>query len=429
MKHNYLFLLLGILLAVTPSFINAQVVINEFCASNDTLWTDENGEYEDYIEIYNPGPDTVDIGGWYITDDLTAPAEYQIPSGNDSTIMYPGDFIILVADKQPEQGVLHVNIKLSGSGEAIGFTNDTLVYVDSLTYGEGGWIESPGTDNSAGRTVDNGNEWMVFLFEGNPAPTPGTPNNLPELIINEFCASNDTLWADGFGEYEDYIEIYNPNDVPINIGGWFITDDLEEGTEYQIPEGNDSTIILAKGFLLLVADKQPEQGVLHVNIKLSGSGEAIGLSRDGYNYVDSLSYGEGLSILAPETDNSAGLSVDGGEEWVVFIYQGDPHPTPGYSNADQSTAIFNSIQKNNSLKNYPNPFNGTTNIEFSLERSEKVSIHIFSVTGELIETLVSKKYNKGTHHIAWNASNLTSGIYFINLTSDSNQTIYKARVK
>jgi len=458
MKQNYLFSLLTVMLLITATFNNAKAInelsqtelvpamtnvdvksnqtsptINEFCSSNDTLWTDENGEYADYIEIYNPGPDTIDLGGWYITDDLSNPTEYMIPTGNDSTIMNPGEFLILVADKQPEKGVLHVNIKLSGDGEAIGITNDPLVYVDSLTYGDatGAWIPSPGTNNSAGLSKEGGDTWVVYEFGKDPAPSPGVPNNLPTLYINEFCSSNDTLWADEHGEYEDYIEIYNPNSEPIDIAGWYITDDLTDGQVWQIPEGNDSTIIAAEGFLLLVADKSPDQGVLHIKIKLSGDGEAIGLSRDGYNYVDSLTYGDaaGAWIPSPGTDNSAGLSTDGGDTWVVFLFEGNPKPTPGYSNTDQGIAINTTKENLSCINSYPNPFVGSTTIEFSLEQNEMVNIQVYNITGKIVGTIATGEYNAGTHNVTWDASNLNSGMYFVQLTSGSSQTVHKAIIR
>ena len=69
------------------------LVINEFLASNDACCADENGDYDDYIEIYNHGDVAVDIGGFLITDEIGSYDDYcQIPTGNDSTIIQPGSF-------------------------------------------------------------------------------------------------------------------------------------------------------------------------------------------------------------------------------------------------------------------------------------------------------------------------------------------------
>ncbi len=103
----------------------------------------------------------------------------------------------------------------------------------------------------------------------------------------------------------------------------YITDDLLDLTLWQIPTTSpDSTTIPAGGFLVLFADKIPEAGVLHVNIKLSGSGEQIGLvAPNGTSIIDSLTFG------AQAADTSYGRNPDGSDNWQLF-----PTPTLGASN-------------------------------------------------------------------------------------------------
>ncbi len=146
----------------------------------------------------------------------------------------------------------------------------------------------------------------------------------PILFINEFLASNDSQYLDPVtNDYPDWIEIYNPNSEPVDIGGMYITDDLLDLTLWQIPTTSpDSTTIPAGGFLVLFADKIPEAGVLHVNIKLSGSGEQIGLvAPNGTSIIDSLTFG------AQAADTSYGRNPDGSDNWQLF-----PTPTLGASN-------------------------------------------------------------------------------------------------
>ncbi len=164
-------------LSFEVGYVAPVLYINEFMASNDAANTDEYGEYEDWIEIYNPGTEAVDIGGMYISDDLTDLTTYQIPSTfPDSTTIRPGGYLVLYADKQPEQGILHVNIKLSGKGEQIALTapNGTTV-LDSLTY-DAGTAGAIGygldTDKSCARQPDASDNWVV-----DDTPTPGASNN------------------------------------------------------------------------------------------------------------------------------------------------------------------------------------------------------------------------------------------------------------
>ena len=146
--------------------------INEFLASNDTFCTDEFGGYDDWVEIYNAGSEAVDIGGMYITDDLTETTKWQIPTHSpDSTTIAPGGFLVLWCDKESEQGILHVELKLSGGGEQIGlYASDGETAIDTLTYGE------QTADISYGRLPDGSDTWQLFT-----TPTPGNSNSSSDV--------------------------------------------------------------------------------------------------------------------------------------------------------------------------------------------------------------------------------------------------------
>lgn len=68
-------------------------------------------------------------------------------------------------------------------------------------------------------------------------------------------------------------------------------------------------------------------------------------------------------------------------------------------------------------KPYPNPFNPTTTIRFTVAPNNKTSLWIFDITGGLVDELVSGELVSGVHEIIWNASNLSSGVYFVRLQS------------
>ena len=71
------------------------------------------------------------------------------------------------------------------------------------------------------------------------------------------------------------------------------------------------------------------------------------------------------------------------------------------------------------LQNYPNPFNPSTTITFKIKTNEFVSLKIFDVTGREVQTLVNEKMNAGSYNYNWNASALTSGVYFYRLKAGS----------
>ena len=79
-----------------------------------------------------------------------------------------------------------------------------------------------------------------------------------------------------------------------------------------------------------------------------------------------------------------------------------------------------------SLKqNYPNPFNPETNIEFNIPKEGFVKLVIYDALGRESETLVNEELNAGKFRVNWNASTLSSGIYFYRLTAGSHSETRK----
>ena len=66
---------------------------------------------------------------------------------------------------------------------------------------------------------------------------------------------------------------------------------------------------------------------------------------------------------------------------------------------------------------YPNPFNPTTTIHYSLNKNVNVEVSIYDISGRLITTLINEFQITGYHFITWDASNYSSGIYFLNMSS------------
>jgi hypothetical protein len=94
----------------------------------------------------------------------------------------------------------------------------------------------------------------------------------------------------------------------------------------------------------------------------------------------------------------------------------------GTSFADVTSAMTSVPQQDNELptrfelsQNYPNPFNPMTTISFNLPKSENITLKIYNLAGQEIETLVNRYFSSGTHKVQWNASGKPSGIYFYNL--------------
>jgi hypothetical protein len=144
------------------------LVINEFMASNNSSIRDPQGEYDDWIEIYNFGTDDVDTGGMYLTDDLSDTIKWQIPAGNPAaTTIGAGGFLLIWADNDTSDAGLHANFKLSAGGEEIAlFDSDGITMIDSIVFLD------QNTDISFGRYPDAGDSWGFF-----EPPSPGAENS------------------------------------------------------------------------------------------------------------------------------------------------------------------------------------------------------------------------------------------------------------
>lgn len=142
----------------------------------------------------------------------------------------------------------------------------------------------------------------------------------PGLIINEFMASNNECCPDDFGDYDDWIEIYNSEIVAVSLNEMYLTNDLAVPTKYQI--GN--VIVPSGGFVVFTADDESFEGDLHTNFTLEATGGNIGLNdadRHGNGTISDRTYGNQLNGY------SYGRLPDNSDNWVSFHT-----PTPGSSN-------------------------------------------------------------------------------------------------
>lgn len=142
--------------------------VNEILASNSGTLPDEQGEYDDWFELYNASDDSLNVGGLCFTDDVAEPCRWQLPLHfPDQTTLPPHGFMLLWADGQPGQGPLHVDFKLSAGGETVAvFQREGAGYTERerLNFGP----QNP--DISWGRYPDGSAETRIML------PTPGATN-------------------------------------------------------------------------------------------------------------------------------------------------------------------------------------------------------------------------------------------------------------
>jgi hypothetical protein len=167
----------------TPGAVNIgrpyPIMINEFMAVNvNSLRDPADNEGEDWIEIWNGGQQTVDLGGMYLTDSQFNSTKFRVPTNGQYRIA-PGGFFIVwcddeVAQNSPLRADLHVNFRLANNTGFIGlWAPDGTTAIDLMAYGP------QSTDISSGRYGDGGDAGLGgFSTYYMTRPTPRNPNGI-----------------------------------------------------------------------------------------------------------------------------------------------------------------------------------------------------------------------------------------------------------
>jgi hypothetical protein len=164
--------LLVLMTAARPAL--AALVLNEFQASNLTTIMDEVGEFEDWIEVLNTGPASVDLTAMYLTDNLLSTTRWAIPP----LTLDAGERVLFWCDGEVGEGPLHTNFRLERDLGAVGLFHSLPNGngpVDTLSYQE------QVTDRTYGRFPDGTGGWRYLA-----TPTPNAANvnqgNIPPLV-------------------------------------------------------------------------------------------------------------------------------------------------------------------------------------------------------------------------------------------------------
>ena len=136
-------------------------------ASNATTLTDETGAFPDWLELYNPNDAAVDLGGWWMSDNLGFKFRWQFPT---PSVVDAGGYLLLFCDNDPEQGPEHTAFSLSAAAGS-----DVALYGpnvrDNPAVDVVKDLEASTPDVSFARMPDGSAAW-----EADPTPTPGDPN-------------------------------------------------------------------------------------------------------------------------------------------------------------------------------------------------------------------------------------------------------------
>jgi Na+-transporting methylmalonyl-CoA/oxaloacetate decarboxylase gamma subunit len=137
--------------------------------------------------------------------------------------------------------------------------------------------------------------------------------NVSDLRFTEYLVHNDSLNVDGFGKNSSWIEIFNTGYNAVEIGGCYLTDDLNNPTKYWIPTGDSKTLIPARNYIMFWADGKPTRGIFHLSFELKGAKVIALFEQNGKTLIDK------IEIAEPQLSNqSYGLYPDVNGQWQLL---------------------------------------------------------------------------------------------------------------
>ena len=255
-----------------------------------------------------------------------------------------------------------------------------------------------------------------FTFpSGDPSPY--------NIVITEVMV-NPAAVSDSYGEW---FELYNADTVTISMLDWLL---LDSGSD----EHNVDSISIAPGEYIVFGRNNDSSvnGGYNANYEYSGfqlanSEDEIMLIDDEGRVVDEIAYDSSFPYLSGASMYLKNTAYDNAVDtsWAMseIPYGDGDYGTPGRAWDDTTSAGIDDIiglpKEYVLYPAYPNPFNPTTTIRFSVAATHASLLQVYDITGRVVETLVNKRLISGVHEIIWNASNQSSGVYFVRLSNNT----------
>ncbi|HRH66734.1 MAG TPA: CotH kinase family protein [Bacteroidia bacterium] len=256
-------------------------------------------------------------------------------------------------------------------------------------HSSGNWVRYyiEAVSANAAKTVTYlpvGAEHNVFIYFIAPLISSNTA-----VVINEVMASNAATAADSTGEFDDWIELYNNSSQPVDISGYYLTDNWYHLDKWAIPA---NTVIPANDYLIIWADEDSSQGAYHTNFKLSGSGENIYLLDASVALADQVTFGQQV------TDYGYARVPNGTGNFVI--------QTPTFAaNNNLNTGISDFQTATPSISVFPNPASAVVNIR--MNECSGQQLEIYNPVSQLIVQSSGKSF------VALNTESFSNGIYIV----------------
>jgi len=347
-------------------------------------------------------------GSWYIEDNKNIAKSFLENRGEQIIEHYKYFFNLsgkmkeLIVSVPHKGGSVKVNKQIIKeypfSGKYFEELELTLSAIPDIGFEFMRWegIESSNTSIACNM---NENKSLSAIF----GPLPG----FERVVINEICYTDS--------ETNDWIELYNPTEINIDLSNWQLIDDGNE--PFIFPQGielnSGKYLVLCNDIEDFIEKYNSTTAIGDFSFGLSKRGDQISLYNDSSQLIDQIEYkvvypwpvsGNSISLTDPMQDNS--LSN--------FWQNTESRKTPG---AQNDIDIPSGIPIPESLSftmhdAYPNPFTSLTTIYYELTREEKVVINLFDTNGRLLRCLVDAVHEPGSYTTRISGADLGNGVYY-----------------
>ena len=313
------------------------ILINEVM-SNNNAYPDANGEYYDWIELYNNGENEIKLSGYHLTDRINNKG-YQFPDG---TVLPGGMYLVVYCDGVGKQDG-YAPFAISGrTGEQILLTDQSGKMVDDVM------VPALEANASFARSAEN-------QYDVSNTPTPGFENSdsglssylhsierSMDVAITEVMPVNRSTLMDSDGEFSDWIELTNYGDQAVDLVGYFLSDRSEDNRRWALPklrlEPKERIVIFCSG------KNKEYASELHTDFALDGQGETVSLFDTQGNLISNLSYPK------ISEDQSYCIDENGGSSFATgYATPGYPNTMEGYNEFESSLATPETLAINEAM--------------------------------------------------------------------------------
>ena len=285
----------------------SNLYINEIVASNSYTIKDDDGEYSDYIEIYNNNDYDINLENYRLTDSIYESNKWFFPN----ITINAHEYMIIYAsgkNKCKEKNMCHTNFKLNSEGETVSLIDNTGNIISKVSFN------------------NLRNDYSLSYVDGKyivTIPTPKEENSKEKIKpvdisnykirINEYLSHNKGANYNSTGEYSDWVELYNYGD-DISLKGLSLSDDPNNLNKFMLPD----QVIKKNDYLVIyLNDGKDIPNAISANFKLSDEDKKLIISANG-KIIDE------VEVVKLEKNMSYGLKDD---KWLYFYTS-----TPGKEN-------------------------------------------------------------------------------------------------